>query len=117
MACGNNEVSRSGLASQPTPSTHPRIRPTATAPTYPKATGKQWYSKHHPRSGVEVMFDKHGRPTIDYPHVHVIHDERKGEIRVVLSLGPTSHPELVTLPGDASGNEVNRAVETLCRKI
>jgi hypothetical protein len=120
MACGNPDVSRDTLGSEPTPPGHPSVPSSHLRPDsakFPKASEKQWYSKYHPKSGIELLINKLGEPTLTYPHVHVVHDERKNEVRVVLSKGPKNHPEKRVLPGDASGNEVNEAVNELRDKL
>jgi hypothetical protein len=78
----------------------------------------RWYSKYTVSSGaIELMVDRDGNPTNTYPHVHVIHDEAKGEVRFVLSLGPQNHPVRETLPGTASGNEVNAMIDRMVAEL
>jgi hypothetical protein len=55
--------------------------------------------------------------TTTYPHVHTIYDEDKDEIRVVASYSQHDHSDPITLSGDASGNEVNAAVEEMRRRL
>lgn len=75
-----------------------------------------WLSKYS--SGVpEVMLDRNGNPTSDYPHVHVIHDEPGNTIRMHITRAPGVRTDHLTLPGSSSGNEVNAAVEDLLRRM
>lgn len=77
-----------------------------------------WYSKWVEKDGsIHVMFDRHGNQTTSYPHVHLIHDEPGGEIRVILSRGPKNHPERIVLPGTASAATVDAAVAKLRAKL
>lgn len=49
----------------------------------------RWASKYTVRSGaIELLIDPDGNPTQAYPHVHVIHDEVNGEVRLVASIAP-----------------------------
>lgn len=59
------------------------------------------------------MVDREGRPTTAYPHVHVIHDERKGVVRLHNTPSKGVHRDHIELPGTVSGNEVNTAVNHL----
>jgi hypothetical protein len=78
----------------------------------------RWFSKYRESDGtIELMVDRDGNPTNTYPHVHVIHDELKGEVRLVLSLSPSNHPKRETLPGTASGNEVNAAIDRFVMEL
>lgn len=84
----------------------------------PRAQGSNWYTKSDDRDEtIHLMVDKEGNSTTDYPHVHVIHDERHDQIRVVASYGPGDHSETTTLSGDASGNDVNEAVDEMRRRL
>lgn len=77
-----------------------------------------WYSKYRSSDGtIHVMLDRNGEPTTKYPHVHVIHDEPGGQVRIVLSLRKGEHPETRVLPGTSSGNEVNAAIDQMLRKL
>lgn len=50
---------------------------------YPLAEKGEWYTKYRSDDGrVHVMLGPDGTPTKTYPHVHVIHDEPGGEIRL-----------------------------------
>lgn len=87
-------------------------------PAPPRAQRSNWYSKSDGRDEtIHEMVDKAGHPTTEYPHVHVIHDERRNQVRVVASYAPGDHSETMTLSGDASGNEVNAAVEEMRRRL
>jgi hypothetical protein len=135
MACGNNEVSRDHLVSQPstsegitdrmlTAARQVNARETAPAsngqvkPPFPKAEGRNWYSKYNQRGEqeVEVLLDQDGQPTTGRPHIHVIHDEMKGEVRMHITAGTRNRPQRsdhIVLTGNVSGNEVNAAVAEL----
>lgn len=83
-----------------------------------RAQGSGWYSKYRSDDGkIHVMLDATGQPTTKYPHVHVIHDEQAGEVRIVISRGRGVHSDLIRLPGDAGGNEVDAAIARLLRKL
>lgn len=75
-----------------------------------------WFTRYD-HGTTQVMLDKNGKLTSSYPHVHVIHDEPRNEVRIVLSRSQTDHPEQDRLPGSASGNEVNAAVDRMLRKL
>ena len=84
--------------------------------TFPKAkTEGEWYSRSNRRGEgeVEVLLDQDGKPTTGYPHVHVIHDEKKGEVRLHNTMAKGVHQDKVVLPGTVTGNQVNAAVDRL----
>lgn len=121
MACGNNNVSRGYLSSQPTPpspssasqqsaSRQQRALPSSA---FPKAGDQQWYSSYNRRGEVQVLLDKEGKPTTGYPHVHVVHDPNKGQVRMHNTLSKGVHVDGRRLPGNASGTQVNAAVNDL----
>ena len=86
--------------------------------SYPRARRGGWYAKYRQDDGkIHAMVDRNGNPTTTYPHVHVIHDERGGEVVVVISRGGGVHEERTVLPGDVSGNQVNAVVDRLRRKL
>lgn len=94
-----------------------REREARSAPL-PRATGSDYYSKYRSDDGkIHVFLDRNGNPTTSYPHVHVIHDERGGEVRIVHSSGDGTHPERTTLPGNASGNQINAAVADMLKRL
>lgn len=64
---------------------------------------------------IELMVDRSRNPTIDYPHVHIIH-HASGVIEVVASGGPAFHPWRRELR-DAGGQEVERAVGEAWRSL
>lgn len=85
---------------------------------YPRAQGSNWYTKSRSDDGtVHAMYDKQGGITTSYPHVHVIHDSQADQVRVVASWGPGNHSQPTVLPGSASGNEVNAAVDEMRRRL
>jgi hypothetical protein len=72
----------------------------------------RWFNKYIERDGtIELLIDRDGNPTDRYPHVHVIHDEKLFEVRILVSVSPHNHASRQTLPGSASGNEVNAAID------
>ena len=84
----------------------------------PRALKSNWYTKYRTDDEtIHLMVDKEGNPTTDYPHVHIIHDEKNDEIRVVASYNLHGHSDTMTLSGDASGNDVNAAVEEMRRRL
>lgn len=90
----------------------------ARSARYARATGSDYYSKYRSDDGkIHVYLDRNGNPTTTYPHLHVIHDERGGEVRIVRSPGDGSHPEKQVLRGNASGNEVNAAVNEMLKRL
>ncbi|WP_195210587.1 hypothetical protein [Actinomarinicola tropica] len=86
---------------------------------YPAPSRKGgWYSKYSSEDGtIHVMIGPDGNITTTYPHVHVIHDERGSEVRVVVSRGPGDHPHTFRLPGTASGNEVDAKIAEAIRLL
>lgn len=78
----------------------------------------RWFTKYREGIGtIELLIDPEGNLTNTYPHLHVIHDERVGEVRFIAS---TSHGQRVyanTLHGDVSGNEVNAEIERALREL
>jgi hypothetical protein len=129
MACGNNHVSRDHLSSQPT----------SVADTTSKLFGSQPRAlERAPKSqrwggrDGQMYYSQSNRETIDYfvgpdgketfrpdRHVHVIHDEAKHEVRLVLTDRTHKgefHSEHVSL-SNPSGNEVNTAIGKLVEKL
>lgn len=86
---------------------------------YPKPTRKGgWYSKaRSDDQTVHQFIGSNGDLTSERPHVHVIHKEKQGEILIQITLQDGSHPDGITLPGDASGNEVNAAIQEMVRRM
>ncbi|MEU1179916.1 hypothetical protein ABZ464_20115 [Streptomyces sp. NPDC005820] len=73
---------------------------------------------------VHSWLDQRGQPVQGnaYPHLHVIHDPYKGEVRVLIrrlkgpestNVAKTPATEKVTLTGDLSGTRVNEEIERL----
>ncbi len=73
------------------------------------AQGSSYYSKWN-RGRLDMLVDKAGNPTTTYPHVHVIHNDSGGGIRVVASQSKSARVFEVVLPSDADGNRVEAAV-------
>lgn len=86
----------------------------------PRITRRGWYSILHQNGTtgtIEMMIGTDGESTNSYPHVHVIHDESKNQIRIVASRSSSDHSPPEFLSGDASGNEVNAAIERAIRLL
>jgi hypothetical protein len=150
MACGNGNISRDYLSSEPTDPASlftrayvglPPARAVPAAPVVvhlpPAPRSKKWggkdeqmfYSRaagrNYHSTDQELKADKtdyfigpNGNPTVDpNRHVHVIHDERKQEVTLVLTdrTQKSGSPHLleVTFPGNPSGNQVNRAIDAM----
>jgi hypothetical protein len=78
----------------------------------------RWYSKYMSSDGsIQILLDKNGNVTDQYPHVHVIHDEPGSEVRIHVTRSEGRHSDHEVLPGNASGNEVNAAIERALRKL
>lgn len=78
----------------------------------------RWHSKYMSKDGsIQVLLDKNGNVTDQYPHVHVIHDEPGSEVRIHVTRSEGRHSDHEVLPGNASGNEVNAAIERALRKL
>jgi hypothetical protein len=116
VACGDTDISRETLASQPTDSAHPA---SASYPKAPVKDGKQlYYSMHHPNDQTTHQFiDKQGRLTFERPHVHVVFDEVNHEVRLNTTTAEGAHPAKIALPGDPSGNAVNEAIDSLREQL
>jgi hypothetical protein len=80
-------------------------------------TRRGWYSVMRQDGTIEMMIGPDGESTNSYPHVHVIHDESTGQIRVVASRSSSDHSAPEVLPYDADGNEVNAAIERAIRLL
>lgn len=74
----------------------------------------KWFTKYVETKGgqrIELLIDQNGNPTDRYPHVHVIHDEVLYSVTVQVSVARGRYPHKVILPGSATGNEVNAAID------
>ncbi len=77
-----------------------------------------WNSKYSSSTNTtEVMLDKNGNPTTAYPHIHIIHDEFGGRIKLHITRSPGVHTDELYLPANASGNQVDAAVADLRRRM
>jgi hypothetical protein len=150
VACGDGNISRDYLSSEPTdPATTftrayvglPPARAVPAAPVvvrlplappskkwggddeqmyYSSASGRDYHNTDQELTAdkTDYFIGPDGKPTVDpNRHVHVIHDERKEEVILVLTdrtqkNGPT-HVLEVTFPGNPSGNVVNRAIDAM----
>jgi len=139
MACGNNRISRSYLSSLPSApaaassrlfqrsSTMSQQQVLTRLAELSEDEKRGWASRNYTidratgkhdtsRPTIEVLLDQDGQPTKAYPHVHVIHDESKNEVRVHITEGSrahSSHSHHQPLPGNPDGYTVNAAVATL----
>jgi len=70
----------------------------------------EFYSRSFGARGdvVESFVDRHGNPTVGYPHVHVVH-QRNGEVHVTASVAPGRHSWAVQLKSP-TGAQVEQAV-------
>jgi hypothetical protein len=76
-----------------------------------RANGQdEFYSRMMTGEAIEYFVDASGRPTIDYPHVHVIH-HGGGTVDVVASRSAGVHVWRTSLM-HPSGNQVNVAVSS-----
>ncbi len=114
-------MSRGYLSSQPTPpspsgasrQSAPRQQRALPPPAFPKAGDNQWYSSYNGKGEIQILLDKEGKPTTGYPHVHVIHDPNKGQVRMHNTLSKGVHKDNRRLPGNATGTQVNAAINDL----
>ena len=75
-----------------------------------------WYSRS--KAGkIELFIGPNGDITAERPHVHVIHDDSASEVIFVVTMSDGTHPIRKTLPGSASGNEVNEVIADLLRHL
>jgi len=75
-----------------------------------KANGlEEFYSRTMGNESCELFVDKSGNPTLDYPHVHVVH-HGSGTVDVIASSSRGHHVWRTTL-NKPSGNEVNSVVK------
>jgi hypothetical protein len=141
MACGNNDISRDYLSSQPANSSSQadslfsgRIDHSAAKNELPVYNSRQhrkqfdpkdvWFSKtnqyrgNDPRgpSQIHELIGRDGRPTKDHPHVHVITNTRTGQVELHLTentrLDPV-HSHHLRLPGPATRVQADRAITEL----
>ena len=75
-----------------------------------------WYSKS--RDGkVEIFIGPDGDLTAERPHVHVVHDDPNSEVIFIVTRIDGSHPIKTSLPGSATGNEVNAMIARLVKEL
>lgn len=65
----------------------------------------------------EIFIGPDGNLTSERPHVHVIHDDSRGEIRIVVTWENNDHTHFVRLPGTTDGNAVNAAIDERLRVL
>jgi hypothetical protein len=88
---------------------------------YSRATGRNFDSTDQELNAdkVDYFIGPNGNPTVNpNRHIHVIHDERKQEVTLVLTdrtqtKVSNEHLLEVTLPGNPSGNQVNKAIDAM----
>ena len=125
MACGNNHVSRDSLSSQPT-SGQSQSSALFSGSFERAPVSERWGQMYYSQSQgsethadtVDYFVDENGRQTFDPKrHVHVIHDEKKQEVRLVVTdrtQGPGDpHVEKVTLRGNPSAKDVDSGVQAM----
>lgn len=124
VACGNNKVSREYLSSQPSPTAQQAIRlfnETARAEGKVAVTNSRGreqlverkYSDIRRDGSIHYFLDENRNQTLNEKlHVHVRHDEKKGEVQLHVTDrrggGPAQQSHSTTLRAP-SGNEVNAA--------
>jgi hypothetical protein len=75
-----------------------------------KANGlDEFYSRMKTNGDVELFVDRRGNPTINYPHVHLVH-KGNGNVDVISAISRGDHPWRTTL-SSPSGQEVSEAVK------
>lgn len=77
----------------------------------------EFYSRTLPNDGLELFVDRNGNPTINYPHVHVIHHGSSGKVTVIASVSSGNHVWRKELSGNPSGHEVDAAVREARNRI
>jgi hypothetical protein len=80
---------------------------------YPRAGDSKYYSQNRIDGSVDVFVGPSGEPTMERPHVHIVHSSPEDRIIIVPTMSNGSHGQTVYLPADASGNEVNRVVDQM----
>jgi hypothetical protein len=73
-----------------------------------RATDKEYYSRVNIMGDVHLFVDVDGNPTVEYPHVHIIHFQQGG-VTVVVSLSSDEHPWKREIQNPA-GQEVESTV-------
>ena len=84
-----------------------------------RANGFNEFHSHMKRGGmIEYFVDRDGRPTINYPHVHVIH-HGGGRVEIVASRSRGDHPwrTVVNDPQSNKGREIESAIRTAREKL
>jgi hypothetical protein len=77
-----------------------------------------YFSKYDSKKDrIDLFVDKYGNPTTTYPHVHVVHNDSGGGIRVVASRGKGTRVHEVVLPTDADGRRIEAAVREAQRYL
>lgn len=74
----------------------------------------EFYSKSE-NGKVEYFLDEDNMPTMDYPHVHVIHHPDR--VTMHCSSGEGEHSGHVTMPGEPDGQTVQEAIAECIRKL
>lgn len=77
-----------------------------------------WFSKYTSYDdSTEVLIGRDGQQTTEYPHVHVIYDDSRSEVRIILSRSKNNHPRRITLPASSSPSEIDAAVNQLRQEL
>jgi len=74
----------------------------------------EFYSRNFNDDDFEYFVDRYGYPTIDYPHVHIIH--RNGIVSVIATQYRGEHVWRVKL-NDPDGNLLNRAIRDAISRL
>lgn len=107
----NREAARQEMAKR-------LAREARAAQTYDKAVGDEYYSKWDPSGGrIDILVDRDGLPTNRYPHVHVVHNDSDGGVRVIASASKGAPVYETALPANADGRQVEAAVREARSKI
>ena len=77
-----------------------------------------WYSKHSTRTGkTDIMIGKDGDLTEEYPHVHVIHDDDAGWVKVIASRSATDKPFQKLVDAKEGPGAVDQAIEEAQQRL
>ena len=87
---------------------------------YRKANGlDEFYSRTKAKESVELFIDLNGNPTIDYPHVHIVH-KQNGNVDVIASYSKGNHIWQTTLidpDGKSLAHVITQARDKIIDKI
>lgn len=72
--------------------------------------GRDGYFSKDEYGRIDVLVDRNGYPTSTYPHVHVVHNDSEGGIRIIASSSKGVQLYETTLPASSDGRTVETAV-------